>query len=180
MRQLSFVLVIWLLSWHCAVQASDKAGIYLSSKFDLNIASLQQFAPEADIQAIHSDDELSYLIAWPDLSIRLGARKEWVDRDVQIEGIYNWVGLFDLDASELVSFRRRIRNTEDVVGCVIEPAFLADARAQQVLLAIARHYHGFIFTHQSFYNHDGIKLVGQRVDPVHLIGEGESVELVSE
>ena len=149
--------------------ASEKAGIYLNSKFFLNKDDISLFSPGAVVTRSDEEGGYAFLVDWKDLKVAISVRDEWSDKSTQISGMGNYVSQFNLESAVADKLLQKISKTEDVLGCVIEPGFDDQNRVANLLLQIATKYSGYVFTYQSFYGEDGSKLVGSEESPDHIM-----------
>ncbi|WP_461535054.1 hypothetical protein [Spongorhabdus nitratireducens] len=159
-------LLAGVLSASGTVTASDNAGIYLLSRFNPAEIQIRELAAGASVEKSSDEEGHAFKISWPDVTVTIHTKYDWSDRDIQINGMTHWVKAINPRVDP--AFVRQIGNASDILGCVIRPGYDPEGKVAGLLKDIAGQYDGFIFTHQSFYSADGLKLAGQPVDPTSI------------
>lgn len=143
----------------------EQAGIYLNRVFDLGSEEVQKIAVGAVIAISEEPDGRQYEVSWPSATLKLSIKSEWADREIQVNGMKNWVKKTHGHSESIQSFLESIDTTVDLVGCVVNYKDIESDEPRQFVLDLARKFNGFVFTHQSFYRFDGSKIVGDVGDP---------------
>ena len=150
--------------------ALDNAGIYLPSTFGLNSAKISELAKGASVKESETEAGKTFVVSWPDVSIRINTKKVWEDKLVQLNGMSNWLDSIDDKSKSVLALKNKINTTNDLIGCVIQPGYDKEGKVASLVMGIAGTSGGFIFTYQSFYSSKGIKVVGSESDPKRLGG----------
>ena len=165
-RRLLSLLAIVLFSSTQGAMAADNAGIFFfgppPSAEDIAAAA------EGAVVGIAREEHLTRITAeWPDVTLVVTINPLW-DREVQLSGLRNWLDLFPAPERGTASTRRLLANLDRTTTCygsVISPAFDRQGKAASSLVRLLTRSSGFFFSHQSFYDAQGSRIIGRPGDP---------------
>ena len=152
-------------------QHRDNAGVYFYG-VPPTPSAVVAAATDAQTSVVLDGDETTIVVTWPDASVTLTIDPTW-DRERQLSGIRGWLNRFppeELDHPAVALFLEELGGTTTCYGTVIRPAYDSGGKVGRFILRLLRAADGgFIFTHQSFYDHDGHRLIGSPGDPARLL-----------
>jgi hypothetical protein len=146
--------------------AADNAGIFFFGP----PPSAEDIAAAARGAAISisREEHLTRITAeWPDVMLVVTINPLW-DREVQLSGLRNWLDLFPASERGTASTQRLLANLDRTTTCygsVISPAFDRQGKAASSLVRLLTRSGGFFFSHQSFYDAQGSRIIGRPGDP---------------
>jgi hypothetical protein len=149
---------------------SENAGVYSTKEVPAMKPLLASLAPGATITEGKEGDLASFTCAWKDVTVKLTVDTHW-NKAVEVPGIKGWIGRFPpqkKDTPAVAALARQLASTTYCIGCAITPGYDSDGKVTALLLGLAKALDGFVFTHESFYDVDGTKIVGFPDDPVSL------------
>jgi hypothetical protein len=156
--------------WRAEAPSDKKAGIYLTKKAQSLKAAISSVAPTAKISEVREKDLTVFLCQWPDVNVRITVDPHW-DGQTQLAGMKGWIAKFpadEKDTAAVASLLQKMDSTADCIRCVITPGYDKAGRTASLVLGLATKLDGFIFTHQTFYDAKGTKIIGLPGDPLTL------------
>jgi hypothetical protein len=159
------MIIITAISVFNEASAMDNVGIYLLQKGILSVEVISNLAKGASVELTSTEKGKSFHVSWPDVSIIILMRNGWHDRAVQVNGMTNWINSFGSKEKSVKVLLNKVDAAVDLLGCVIEPAYDNEGKISNLVKHIAKEYNGFIFSHQSFYDENGKKIIGDPDDP---------------
>jgi hypothetical protein len=130
-------------------------------------AVISSLAPTARISEVRDRDSTVFLCEWPDVNVRITLDPQW-DAQAQVAAMKEWIAKFPADEKDTAAVAlllRKLDSTVERVGCVITPRYDKAGRTASLVLGLATKLDGFIFTHQTFYDAKGTKIIGLPGDP---------------
>lgn len=171
------LLALFLTSLAAYAQSSpDNAGVYSTKELPPLKPLLSSLAPKAKVTEGKEGDSSTFTVEWPDLSIQITVDPTW-DRDVQLSGMKGWISRFPDDEKgtpAVAGLLKKMGSTVACVGNVITPGYDAEGKASALVLGLASKLEGFVFSHQSFYDTTGAKIIGLPEDPASIQKPGTS------
>lgn len=162
------ILTLVLILVSISAFSADNAGIYLKAELNITEAKLKSYAPKAQIFSQKNESGAQFIIYWPDVKVTLNTRSAWLERDIQINGMLNWVNSTQTGSNDEKELLKIIPELQNLIGSVIEPRYDKAGKVSSLIKAIATDHSGIIFSHQSFYSKDGRWLVGSPTDTKQL------------
>jgi hypothetical protein len=104
---------------------------------------------------------------WSDVSLTISVDPSW-NRDVQLAGVRGWISQFGSDyrnTPRVEAFLANLDRTTTCYGSVITPAYDKEGKVVATLLRLLKPGGGFLFSHQSFYDSNGRRIIGMPGDP---------------
>jgi len=148
----------------------DYTGIYPMRKGAPTKDLISSLAPTAKVTESQEDKATVFLCEWPGLSVKIRVDPTW-DVRKQTADLKRWVKAFPPAQSDTAAARTllvKLDTAMDCFGCIITPHFDNEGRASAFLLSLAREFDGFVFSHHSFYDGNGAKIIGASDDPENL------------
>jgi len=149
----------------------DNAGVYFYGA-PPTPAVVAAAATDAQTSIVSDDGGTTIVATWPDVTVTLTIDPAW-DRERQLSGIRGWLNRFPPQERGLPgvgAFLDALGGATTCYGTVIRPGYDGDGKVAQFILRLLRVAGGgFVFTHQSFYDQRGHRLIGSPGDPAHLL-----------
>ncbi len=133
---------------------------------------LARLAAEARVSESQTGESTFFHCEWQDVTVQLTIDPNW-DGPVQCAGMKGWIcrqAVKQDNKAAVAALVQRIDSTVDCVGSVISPGYDKAGKAASLVLALATAFDGYIFSHQSFYDARGVKVIGIDSDPTSLRG----------
>lgn len=167
----TLIALLLLTSLVVSAQASqDNAGIFSTTKVPPLLPLLSSLAPAANITEGRNGDSTTFTCEWPTVTVTITVDPHW-DGSVQLAGMRNWISKFPADERDtpaVAALLRKIEGTVDCIGSVIRPGYDAEGKAAALVLGLAAKLEGFVFSHQSFYDAAGTKVIGLPDNPAKI------------
>lgn len=149
--------------------ANDNAGIFFYGKPPSpdRVAGL---AAEANVTTVANDNLTNIIVKWPDASVTITIDPTW-NREIQLSGIRGWLSQFpeeERNSKPVTSFLSVLDSTTTCYGSAISPGYDKAGKIATLLKQLLGSEGGFIFSHQSFYNANGVRITGLAGDPAFL------------
>ena len=151
--------------------SADNAGIFATRKIGSLGPLLGAVAAEAQLSRQPEDAITYFFCDWPDLTVQLATDPNW-DRRIQCAGMKDWISIQTIPQQKkaaVATLIQKINATVDCIGTAIAPGYDPEGKAASLVLAIATAFDGYIFSHQSFYDARGTKIIGDDSDPISLV-----------
>lgn len=111
-------------------------------------------------------------IAWPDVALTVTIDPEWAaEKDYQLSCMREWLDLFNSTEEQREVAHKlsaELENTSTCYGSVVTPAFDEQAKAVGLLKTLIAETGGCFFSRQTFYDAQGIRIIGRPGNPGHL------------
>ncbi len=149
--------------------AQDNAGIFFYGPAP-SVEQITAAAKGARTEARREGDRTRITASWPDVTLVISIDPSW-NRDVQLSGMRGWIGRFGAayrNSPDVGAFLADLDRTTASYGSVTTPAFDRESKAVATLLRLLESTGGFLFSHQSFYDSQGRKIIGLPGDPQQL------------
>jgi hypothetical protein len=146
------------------------AGIFATRKVPPMKSLLETLAADARVSETRADERTFFHCEWQDVAVQLSIDPNW-DGPTQCAGMKGWISRQAVrqdNKAAVAALVQRIDSTVDCVGSVISPGYDQSGKAASLVLALATAFDGFIFSHQSFYDARGVKIIGSDSDPTSL------------
>jgi hypothetical protein len=150
--------------------ANDKASIYSTRAVPPLKALLQALNPTANIVEGRSGDATNFTCEWPDVTVRFTIKTNW-DGPVECSGMKKWILKFpagEQNTPAVAALGRKMDASVDCVGSVTTPAYDPAGKASSLVLGLAAKLDGYVFSHESFYDATGAKIIGVADAPLKL------------
>jgi len=147
----------------------DNAGIFFYSQPpspEQIIAAARGASTETQLESKHT----RVTATWPDVTLVITIDPTW-NRDLQLKGMRNWIGKFDAaftDTPATKELLAHLDRTTTGYGSMITPAYDPEGKVAATLLRLVEPTGGFFFSHQSFYDSRGRRIIGLPGDPQQL------------
>jgi hypothetical protein len=117
------------------------------------------------------DGNLTKITAkWSDVTLTVSINPSW-NREVQLGGIRAWISQFGSEYRNAPGAKNLVANLERTTTCygsVIAPAYDNEGKVVATLSRLLKTTGGFFFSHQSFYDATGRRIIGLPGDPSRL------------
>ncbi len=157
------ILAFILIAISFSAYSADNAGIYLKSNMAISPEMIKKYASGANIEISKTETGSKFVISWPDVKITINTRNTWPDREVQLNGMYNWISSIQTGSSDTKNLLKLIPQLTNLTGCVIEPSYDSSGKAANLIKGLATEHSGVIFSYQSFYSSQGKWLAGSHL-----------------
>ena len=170
-RRALFCLCLFPLSGFSETEMTwDNAGIYSETRGAPEKSLIQSLAPKAKISEEKDGEKTKFTCQWPDVTVTINIDPHWNLAD-QIHEMKRFIEHFtgkENTSPSAAMLLKKLDATADCYGCVITPHYDPEGKAAALLLSLAAKRHGVVFTHQSFYDTDGNRIIGVADDPAVL------------
>ena len=146
--------------------SKDNAGVYFYGT-PSTVQQITAFADRAEVMTAMDGIKTKVSIRWPDVALSITIDPQW-NREIQLSGIRGWIDRFpdqEKHSSAVKNFLTRLDKTVTCYGVVIMPGYDHQGKAVKLLKNILGKSGGFFFSHQSFYDLQGIRIIGLPEDP---------------
>jgi hypothetical protein len=160
------LLPLMALLWSGAALADDNAGVFFRGP-PPTVAQVTALAEGAEVTSAPDGNRTRVRVSWPGVSLILTIDPTW-PRDLQIAGMRGWISRFPADEQgtpEVKAFLAALNDTTTCYGTVISPGYDAGGKVAGFLQRLLGTQGGFFFTHQSFYDAKGNRIIGSTTDP---------------
>jgi hypothetical protein len=167
------ILSLWLLplTGFCDAEATvDNAGIYSEKRGAPEKELIELLAPKAKVTESREGKKTIFLCEWPDVSVKINVDPDW-DLKKMISGMKLWIASFppeDKGTPSVATLLHQLDATVDCYGCEITPHYDAEGKAAALVLNLAAKCHGLVFSHLTFYDSEGNRIIGADGEPVNL------------
>jgi hypothetical protein len=151
---------------------NDNAGIFFYG-LPPSARQIAALAEGAEVLVDKDGKKTLILINWSDVTLKIVIDPDW-NRQAQLEGTRGWIGSFPEEERNnhvVLPFLSDLQKTTTCYGTVITPAYDHDGKVSRLLKNILSTSGGFFFSHQSFYDSDGKRIIGLTGDPSMLGGK---------
>jgi hypothetical protein len=150
-------------------EIQDSAGLFFFGTAP-STAQIAELAQPAQVSTrIENGNRTRIDIAWPDVALTITIDPDW-DKDYQLSGMRGWLGLFkqpeELEIAQKLA--TTLEKTSICYGSVVKPAFDTQGKALGLLKALLGQSGGCFFSRQSFYDAQGIRIIGRPGNPAIL------------
>lgn len=161
---LATVLVLLLVSspFVRSEESHVVAVVYSTSPIPIDRDLVASFAGTATVTASTSTQFRAYICRWDDVAVAVAVNPEW-SSDVQLKWMKSWISRFPEDerhAERVVAMLQTMDSVTNCISCTISPRYDAGGKAKLLVLDLAKALRGFVFSHQTFYDSDGKKIIG--------------------
>jgi hypothetical protein len=150
--------------------AQDNAGIFFFGP-PPTPEQVAAAAPGATV-TIEKDGPITRTtLRWPDVSLQINMNDPFWKRDVQLSGMRGYISRFpasERNAPAVKLLLADLDRTTTSYGSIITPAYDREGKAAAALLRLVAPTGGFFFSHQSFYDANGARILGDPADPPKL------------
>lgn len=149
--------------------ANDNAGIFFYGT-PPSTAQIASLTSGAEVTTAAEGSLTNIIVSWPDVSVTITINPAW-NREVQLSGIRGWLDQFpavERDSKPVTSFLAQLNSTITCYGSVISPGYDKAGKVATFLKQLLGSTGGFFFSHQSFYNANGVRITGLAGDPATL------------
>jgi hypothetical protein len=172
MKLASVILILGLLSSSVTMseELHDNAGVYSTQSVKIDRDLIVSLAGKAEVSETVEGEIKKLVCRWTNVSVAVVVDPKW-DGDVQIKGMRGWISRFpeeERDITPVAALLRTMDSVTNCYGCVITPGYDPDGKAKALILGLAKKAQGFVFSHQTFYDTEGKKIIGLPGDPVTL------------
>lgn len=150
-------------------QMQDNAGIFFYGRAPAP-AQIEAAAPGAKVITTQDGRFTTTTILWPDVTLIITVNPDW-DREIQLSGMKGWLENFpaaETGTPAVKAFVQNLNRTTTSYGSMIRPGYDAEGKVAATLLRLIQPDGGFFFSHQSFYDAKGQRIVGLPDDPPKL------------
>ena len=158
------ILTFIIMTISFSAYSLDNAGIYLKKDISISKELIEKYAPGSKVISNKSDNGVQYIVTWPDVTVTINTINKWPDRDVQLQGMYNWISSIQTGNDDTKDLLNTIPQLTNLAGCTIEPSYDVSGKAANLVKSIALDHSGLIFSFQSFYSAKGKWLAGNPAD----------------
>jgi hypothetical protein len=123
---------------------------------------LQSLAPAAKISKKQAGAKIIYTCEWPDVTVQFTVDLLW-DAAGQRTGMISWIsGLPDVNTNSptVGALLQKVDATVDSIGTIATPQYDSDGKAVSLILGLAKKLNGFVFAQYTFYDTNGLKIIG--------------------
>jgi hypothetical protein len=153
-----------------AAPLPDYAGIYPTNSTVISLGLLQSLAPGAKIIEAKEGDIVVFLCDWPDVTVKIRVDPHW-DQAYQIKEMKRWITSISREQKDnpiVKDLMTKLESTKNCFGCAVLPRFDPDDKAVSLLLALTSTGDGLIYSHHTFYNAEGNRILGTEGDPARM------------
>lgn len=134
-----------------------------------DISGIVGLASPAEADISHGENKTRITLRWADAETVITIDSTW-DRHTQMQGMRGWTERFPRHVRELEGVKALVDSFDKVTACygtISKPALNADVLS--LLHAMAGEAGGFLFSRNSFYDLDGLRITGFDEDPTWLV-----------
>jgi hypothetical protein len=153
-----------------AEPTNDKAGIYSTMKVPPLKTLLAALDPTAKVVEGRNGDTTNFSCEWQGVTVQFTLKTNW-NGPVESSGMKAWIARFpagEQNTPAVAALLRKMDSSVACVGSVITPRFDPTGKASALVLALATKLDGYVFSHQSFYDAAGVKIIGNADAPSKL------------
>ena len=127
-----------------------------------DVAAITALATDADVAVSNAGGKTRVTVTWDDVSTVITIDPAW-NKAEQMPGMRGWAERFPARVRALEKVQALIASFDAVNACygtISKPGLDADCKVLRLLQAMAGSEGGFLFSRNSFYAMDGVRITG--------------------
>jgi len=164
-------------------QTPARASILTPQNDLITLKALKKLAPQAKITTDNKEPgSTSHKITWGETTLAMNFSEDY-DQETQNKGALGWISRFpkeDRNTKGAIKLQKVLPTVKHTYGLVLPNGFDGNGIITSFLLKLSEQIDGYLFCNNSFYDHQGFRVIGLPTDPPFFGRAGRNLILLED